>query len=116
MNIILIVDDEERFREQYKKMLTNEGHKVFEASCAADARDILKYESIDLILLDINMPDVDGTILDDIIQAFHKNIRVIVSSVLPVYEQKARVPNAFDYFDKSEGLAVLLDKVKAAFK
>ena len=97
-------------------MLTSKGYKVFEASNAVDARNILKQEAIDIVLLDINMPDICGSILDDIIQAFHKNVKVIISSVLPVYEQKHCISNAYDYYDKSDGINVLLDKISLASK
>ncbi|MGA1870620.1 MAG: response regulator [bacterium] len=114
MGSILIVDDEQRFRDVYKILLGKEGYTIFDVSNAVNARDILKNEKIDVVLLDINMPELQGDILYDIIQSFHKNMRVIVTSVLPIDEQITKIPGAYDYFDKSDGLDLLLAKVKRA--
>ncbi|MGA1826231.1 MAG: response regulator [bacterium] len=111
MQSILIVDDEQRFRDVYKALLSHEGYTIFGVSDVAGARDILKDGKIDCVLLDINMPNLQGDVLFDIIQSFHKNIRVIVTSVLPVEEQMSKIPGACDYFDKSESISLLLAKV-----
>lgn len=66
------------------------------------------------MLLDIKMPEVNGTILYDIISVFHKGIKVIVSSVYPLDDQKSLIKGAVDYYDKSEGIKVLKEKVKRA--
>ena len=114
MNNILIVDDEERFRNVYKKLLSNEGYKIFDVSNTLKARDILKNEKIDLVLLDINMPDNQGDVLYKVIKSFHNNILVIVISVIPIEEQMNKILGAYDYFDKSDSLCLLLAKVKRA--
>jgi hypothetical protein len=41
-------------------------------------------------------------------RTFHKNIKIIVSSVYPIDEQRERIKNADGYFDKSDGKDVLL--------
>lgn len=114
MKTILIVDDQERIRQLYKLIFTKEGYLVLEADNADKANEIIKKVNIDLMLLDIKMPEINGTILYEIIKVFHKGIKVIVSSVYPLDDQKNLIKGAADYYDKSEGIKVLKDKVKHA--
>lgn len=55
---ILVIDDQYPVRELLETLL--EGYDVIKAESATDARFVLTRESIDLIILDIMMPDFDG--------------------------------------------------------
>lgn len=112
METILVVDDEERICNVYKDTLKNQGYKVLTSLNIIEARKILKGIQIDLILLDINTGDLKGDVLYEILRSFHHHIKVIISSVYPIEEQKKIMPEATDYFDKSEGIRVLVEKVK----
>ena len=114
MKTILITDDERRIRTIYGRFLKGEGFNVIEAEDAIDANEILKKEKVDLVMLDIKMPEVDGTALYDVIKIFHKEMKVIVTSVYPLDEQRQIIKGAADYYDKSQGTDVLLKKVKRA--
>ncbi|MCA3176803.1 MAG: response regulator [Burkholderiales bacterium] len=57
---ILVVDDEIGIRELLSEILGDEGHLVHSAESAAKAKNIRAQESIDLVLLDIWMPECDG--------------------------------------------------------
>jgi len=57
---ILIADDEYLIRNVIKEYCLNEGFNVFEANDGIEAIDIVKKENIDLIVLDIMMPNLDG--------------------------------------------------------
>ena len=57
---ILIVDDEELIREVIKEYCEVEKYQVFEAEDGTIALDIVKDNDIDLIILDIMMPKLDG--------------------------------------------------------
>ena len=64
---ILIVDDEDNFREGFDKYLTNKGYKVFSAANLTDARRFLHENEIDIILLDVQIGKEYGPdFLDDI--------------------------------------------------
>ncbi len=58
--IILCVEDNLRNRVLLKRILQHQGYEVQEAKDAHQALEILKTLVPDLILMDINMPDVDG--------------------------------------------------------
>jgi len=111
---ILIVDDEEKIRANYCRLLQAAGKTlfdVFEASNVIEAAKILTYEEIDLVLLDIRMPGVDGRKLYEMICAARPETKVIVASVYTIDKQKEMIPEARDYYDKSQGPIGLLEKV-----
>ena len=60
---ILVVDDEIGIRELLSEILADEGHAVLTAENAAAARAARAREELDLVLLDIWMPDTDGVTL-----------------------------------------------------
>lgn len=109
---ILVVDDEERIRSVFSKILRREGFGVIEAACAADAYDLVLKNSVDLILLDINMLEVDGTVLYEVVHLFFQKAKVIVTSVYPLEDQRRLIQGAEDYYDKSDSLRLLIQKVK----
>jgi len=113
MKTILVVDDEVKMLDIYKTLLNAEGYNVIKTADAIDANEILKKEPIDLVLLDLRMPEISGNILFDMLQSFHKNTKVLVSSVFNVEKQKKIVRGASDYYDKSQGVEVLLNKVNS---
>jgi len=57
---LLIVDDESSLREPLADYLTRQGFVVSQAASAAEAREALRSEAPDLVLLDIMMPGEDG--------------------------------------------------------
>lgn len=57
---ILIVDDEKLIREVIKEYCLKENYNVFEASNGVEAIDYVKNENINLIIMDIMMPKMDG--------------------------------------------------------
>lgn len=59
-NNILVVDDEKEIRDLLEINLTNEGYNVFKAKCGKEALEILEREEVNLMVLDIMMPDMDG--------------------------------------------------------
>ena len=111
MKSILILEDERRIRKIYRELLINEDFEVLEALNANEANKILKEKQVNLILLDIKMPEISGLDFYRILHLFYKNTKVIVASVYCLDEQKEMVPDADGYYDKSEGLKVLLERI-----
>ena len=75
---LLIVDDEVLIRDVIKEYCLNENYDVCEASNGLDALEIINKENIDLIVLDIMMPKLDGFSLCK--QIKDKNIPIIILS------------------------------------
>lgn len=57
---VLVVDDEPGIRQLLGVILQVEGHRVLEAACGADALALVAQQRVDLITLDVMMPDMDG--------------------------------------------------------
>ncbi len=57
---IMIVDDEESIRFIVRRMLRASGYEVVEASSGEEALEKLKTENVDLVLMDVMMPGMDG--------------------------------------------------------
>src|SRR5690242_15577204 len=66
---ILYVEDNSDNRKLVRRVLEVEGYRVVEAKDAIQAMECLDTETIDLALMDINMPDVDGYTLTAQIKA-----------------------------------------------
>lgn len=60
MGKILIVDDDRHIRELIKVFLSNEGFEVYEASDGVEALSKLEKVKVDMTILDIMMPNMDG--------------------------------------------------------
>ncbi len=105
---LLVIDDEALIRDTYRRLFWHYGFEVFTASNATQANELLVKNKFDIVLLDINMAEVDGSIFFGLIRTFHKNIKVVISSVYSIDEQKERIEGADAYFDKSDGKDALL--------
>ena len=57
---VLIVEDEKDYRDVVAERLEEEGYKIFKAENGQVAFDLLKNTNVDLILLDMLMPQMDG--------------------------------------------------------
>ena len=57
---ILLVDDEPRIVSALQRLLRREGYRILTADSGAAALVILNQESVDIILSDLRMPEMDG--------------------------------------------------------
>lgn len=57
---ILVVDDEKEIRELIEIYLKNEGYRVIHAEEGIEALEIARKENIQLMILDIMLPNIDG--------------------------------------------------------
>ena len=80
MKTILVVDDEKNIRLLYKAELEDEGYKVLTASNGLEALDVLKKETVDLVLLDIKMPEMSGSEFLRYIRQFNQTLPIIIST------------------------------------
>lgn len=60
---ILVVDDDEKVRRMLRRLFEDEGYRVSEASCAAEARPLVAAGDVNLITLDLNLGGEDGLML-----------------------------------------------------
>lgn len=77
---ILVVDDEQLVRWFLDRALKKSGHQVITASNIGEAAEKLKSEDIDLLFVDLRMPEGNGTELIRKVGDLSKKPRVIVCS------------------------------------
>jgi diguanylate cyclase (GGDEF)-like protein len=119
VNTILLVDDEAVSRKLFRAALKDGRYAFIEAQGGHEALSVLRSKKIDLIILDIMMPDLSGfEVLDRIKKnPACKNIPVIVASSLNDFNsvEKALAAGAQDYvckpFTKKEARVQLFLKV-----
>jgi DNA-binding NtrC family response regulator len=99
--VVLVVDDDTGLRDSFRLILEDE-YDVLEAADGAQALDTLRTTQVDLVLLDIRLPDIDGIAVLEQIKAFDDNMEVIlVTAVQTVRTAVAAMKlGAFDYVTK----------------
>lgn len=102
MNNILIIDDEEFIRENLNRILENEGYSTFLAQKGSDGIEITGREDIDLVLLDLNLPDINGIEVLKRIKQIVPDILVIVITGYATVDSavEALKLGAYDYIKK----------------
>jgi len=75
--VILLVDDDSDFRESVRDILEFEGFEIIEAEDGKYALPILEKESVDLVITDILMPEIEGIGLVSKIKQLKPDLRVI---------------------------------------
>lgn len=99
---VLLVDDDATFRHLLRDLLESEDYLVHQAAGVAEARTVLEEEPIALVLLDMNMPGEEGTVLLRHIKELSDPIEVIVVSgqaLIEVAVEALRL-GAFHYLTK----------------
>ncbi|HSF31942.1 MAG TPA: UDP-3-O-acyl-N-acetylglucosamine deacetylase [Candidatus Tectomicrobia bacterium] len=114
---ILIVDDEASILHALKGILADEGFDVVQAQDGEVALRLIQEQPVDLVLLDIWMPGMDGIQTLQRIKALQTSICVIVMSGHGNIETavKATRLGAFDYLEKPLSLDNVLSAVNTAF-
>lgn len=112
---ILVVDDEPQMRRVLRASLMAHGYQVVEAASGEEARNRLSAERCDCVLLDLNLPGVDGIETCRAIRA-HSEVPIIVVSIRDSEKDKAaaRKAGADDYIAKPFGVEELLSRILAA--
>lgn len=102
---ILIVEDEATLRGLLAKILSLEGFNIFEAADVASGKDILKRESICLVLTDVMLPDSNGIDFTKFVKREYPLIEVIVLTAFGNVKDgvQAMKLGAFDYITKGDG-------------
>lgn len=112
---ILIVDDEPSIIRTLKPILAALGHAILEASDAREALAVFASNPVDLVMLDLGLPDADGIELIATFKA-EEQAGVIVVSARHLEADKVRAldSGADDYIDKPFGMAELLARIRVA--
>jgi DNA-binding NtrC family response regulator len=119
MASILVVDDEMGIRELLNEILTDEGHTVYAAESAIQARTIREQMRPDLVLLDIWMPETDGiTLLKEWSKTGQLTMPVVMMSghaTIDTAVEATRI-GALNFLEKPIALQKLLKTVNKALE
>ncbi len=99
---IMIVDDEASVRQSLEAWFQDDGYTVVTAANAAEALSCMQERRIDIILLDIKMPGMDGLALQDRIREFNQDVVIIIITAFATVDTAVRAlkAGAFDYTTK----------------
>lgn len=115
-NKILYVDDEIANRKLVRKILAAEGYDVIEAEDGLSGVDKAKQEHPELILMDMNMPGIDGYEASTIIKALpdFKDVPIIAltANALPGDKERSLIAGCEGYITKPIDLDTFTDEIK----
>jgi len=112
MKTILVVDDDEAIRTLLQEELEEEGYKVLIATNARDALKMVAAEPLDLVILDIRMPGMDGLEALPRILGLKEGLPVIMNTAYTQYQDSFMSWAADAYVVKSSDLTELKDKIR----
>ncbi len=117
MTSVLIVDDEKPLRDFVRRNLEVRGYHVLSATNGLEALAIFERERVDLIILDLMMPHLDGLEVTRRLREV-STVPIIVLSALDEESDKVRAFDlgADDYLTKPFGVEELLGRVKAVLR
>lgn len=115
---ILVVDDEKEIRDVIKDYFSDTDYVIAEAASAEEALDIVKKESIFVILVDIRLPGMSGLDLCRMIRTKYPLTSLFaITGYSSVYElADCREAGCDDYFMKPLDLSAIKLTVDGAFK
>ena len=113
---ILLVDDEQDFIETLAERMENRGMEVSATTSASDGLKKATENAFDAIILDLQMPEMDGLELLRILKEKKPDIQVILLTGHATLEKgiEAIKLGAMDFIEKPVDLKVLSDKIKQA--
>jgi CheY-like chemotaxis protein len=109
---ILVVEDDANQRELYVDELEGEGYKVVAASTGREALSMAREQTPDLIVLDINMPGMDGLDTLSHLLEISRQTPVIINTAYPSYQDSFTSWSADAYVVKSSDLTELKGKIQ----
>jgi len=112
MKHILVVDDEEHICELYKSELEDEGFSVSIANSGKQALEEVERNPPDLIVLDIQMPGMDGIETLETLLGRDKGIPVILNTAYSHYKEDFTTWGADAYVVKSSDTSKLISEIK----
>ncbi len=112
MKTVLVVDDDDPIRKLIELEMQDEGYKVLTASNAQDALKLVQSEPLDLVILDIRMPGMDGLEALPRILGLKEGLKVILNTAYSQYQESFMSWAADAYIIKSADLTELKAKVK----
>lgn len=115
---ILVVDDDKNTRMYFEAVLKNNNYTVTVVKNGEDALDAMDKEHIDLVVLDIMMPKMDGYEFTKTLRECDNNLPILMVSAkqLPVDKNKGFAVGTDDYMTKPVNQDEFLYRIKALLR
>ena len=115
---ILVVDDDKNTRMYFEAVLTSNNYTVTVAKNGEEALDIMDKEHIDLVVLDIMMPKMDGYEFTKTLRECDNNLPILMVSAkqMPADKNKGFAVGTDDYMTKPVDQEEFLYRIKALLR
>jgi two-component system cell cycle sensor histidine kinase/response regulator CckA len=115
--VIVVVDDEEEVRRVIGRLLESSGYTVLEATNGEHALQVMQehHAPVDLLISDINMPEMDGLELVGFLRDAYPNLRALLvsgQSAEYLVANRDRIPEATHFLAKPFELDTLRARVQ----
>ena len=113
---VLLIDDEKEFLEVMSERMQNRDIDVTTASSAREALALVEKESYDAIILDLQMPEMDGLQALERLKAINPDLQVILLTGHATVEKgvQAMKLGATDVLEKPADIQTLTEKIRKA--
>src|ERR1051326_1793877 len=118
MRKILLVEDEDPAIRNLKRTLESDGYHVYIARSGKEARAFMANHRANLVLLDLNLPDIDGLRLGSELREWDPHLPIIVVSVIVDGDKKVRAFKvcADDFVSKPYHMDELLERIRVQLR
>lgn len=115
---ILVIEDDKAIRNLLKISLKQENHTVTTVTSAREGIDYTVKNIVDLIILDLGLPDMDGINVVKTVREFNERLPIIVVSARDGEDEKIKCLDAGvnDYVQKPFSSAELMARIRAALR
>ncbi len=115
---ILVVDDDKNIRRLLKAVLEADNYNVSTASDGEEALDVIDREHIDLVVLDVMMPNMDGYEFTETVRETNDNLPILMVSAKqqPADKKAGFLAGTDDYITKPIDEEELLLRIKALLR
>lgn len=115
---ILVVDDDKNTRRLFQAVLENEGYEVVTAENGEDALEAMDRQYIDLVVLDIMMPEMDGYEFTKTLRQCSNHLPILMVSAkqLPSEKKQGFLVGTDDYMTKPIDEEEMLLRIKALLR
>lgn len=115
---LLVVDDDKNIRRFLRVVLSHAGYRTFTAASAGEALRIMDESGIDLMILDIMMPEMDGYEFTELLRTCNNDIPILMLSAkqLPQDIKQGFLSGTDDYMTKPVDEEELLLRIQALLR
>jgi DNA-binding response OmpR family regulator len=115
---LLVIDDDKNTRRLFQAVLENAGYRVFLAENGNTALEVMEREHIDLVVVDIMMPGMDGYEFTKVLRDTNNSLPILMISAkqLPEDKKKGFLVGTDDYMTKPVDEEEMLLRIKALLR